>query len=199
MTTMGRTTRCSANRPMAAGSASRTLVSRTYVRRRALAAPGVPGSVRVLLCRAERRAEELATRSPLGAQVGTAFGHRSVGETGTGPRRAGRRPFARLACVLRQQARGCRGPSRRAATHRPSSSDGTWGWPVPEVPAPRFTAAPGARVVRSRTAGDAPHTSARRAGNRPAGRRASKRRRSRTLSARSATAGTRPAAAPPRS
>ena len=34
MTTTGRTTRCSANRPMAAGSASSTLVSRTYVRRR---------------------------------------------------------------------------------------------------------------------------------------------------------------------
>jgi len=41
-----------------------------------------------------------------------------------GPRKAGRRPFARLACVPGQQARGCRGPSRRAATHRP---------PVPTV------------------------------------------------------------------
>src|SRR5689334_24115082 len=58
-----------------------------------------------------------------------------------GPQKAGRRPFARLACVPGQQARGCRGPSRRAATHRPSSSDGTWGWPVPEVPARLFTVA----------------------------------------------------------
>src|SRR5450756_19447 len=45
MTTTGRTTRCSANRVKAAGSASRTLVSRTYV----------------------RRCTELATQTPLGA------------------------------------------------------------------------------------------------------------------------------------
>src|SRR5207344_3054509 len=38
-------------------------------------------------------------------------------------------------------ARGCRGPSRRAATHRPSRSDGTWGAAVPEVPVRRFTVA----------------------------------------------------------
>jgi len=51
-----------------------------------------------------------------------------------GPQKAGRRPFARLACVPGQQARGCRGPSRRAATHRPSSSDGTVLDQFPEVP-----------------------------------------------------------------
>src|SRR5215472_17934801 len=53
MTTTGRTTRCSSNRPMAAGSASRTLVSRTYV----------------------RRTEELATRSLPWAPGGAVFGH----------------------------------------------------------------------------------------------------------------------------
>jgi len=51
-----------------------------------------------------------------------------------GPQKAGRRPFARLACVPGQQARGCRGPSRRAATHRPSSFDGTVLDQFPEVP-----------------------------------------------------------------
>jgi len=43
-----------------------------------------------------------------------------VGWTGTGQRRAGRRPFAHLACVPGREARGSRGPSRRAAPHRPS-------------------------------------------------------------------------------
>jgi len=58
-----------------------------------------------------------------------------------GPCRAGRRPCTRLACVPGQQARGCRGPSRRAATHRPSSSDGTVRDRLLEVPICR--AAPG--------------------------------------------------------
>src|SRR5450755_4877056 len=129
MTTIGRTTWCSANLPMATGSASRTLVSRTYVRR-----PGgadaerepagsrawLPLSVRVLVGGCLRRAGVLATRSPLGAMAGAAFGHRRVGGTGTGQRWAGRRPFAHLACVPGREARESRGPSRRAATHRPS-------------------------------------------------------------------------------
>src|SRR5450755_2493467 len=145
MTTIGRTTWCSANLPMATGSASRTLVSRTYVRR-----PGgadaerepagsrawLPLSVRVLVGGCWRRAGVLATRSPLGAGGGAAFGHRRVGGTGTGQRRAGRRPFARLACVPGREARGCRGPSRRAATHRPSPLTVPSVTRFPEVPQP---------------------------------------------------------------
>src|ERR1022692_442075 len=114
---------------MATGSASRTLVSRTYVRRPEAAdgwpgpagwASWPPGSVQVLVGRRRRRASVLATRSPLGAVYGAAFGHRRVGGTGTGQRWAGRRPFAHLACVPGREARRSRGPSRRAATHRPS-------------------------------------------------------------------------------
>src|ERR1039457_6855772 len=93
MTTIGRTTWGSANLPMATGSASRTLVSRTYVRRPGGAdAEPVPAgsragrrwSVRVLVGGCWRRAGVLATRSPLGAMAGAAFGHRRVGGTGTG-------------------------------------------------------------------------------------------------------------------
>src|SRR5437763_13709196 len=50
MTTTGRTTLCSSKRVMAAGSASRTLVSSTYV----------------------RRPWDLATQTPLGAETGPA-------------------------------------------------------------------------------------------------------------------------------
>src|SRR5690349_23261980 len=50
MTTTGRTTLCSSKRVMAAGSASRTLVSSTYV----------------------RRPWELTTQTPLGARTGPA-------------------------------------------------------------------------------------------------------------------------------
>src|SRR5712691_8849984 len=169
MTTIGSTTWCSANLPIAAGSASRTLVSRTYVRRpeaastagtagtaRAGAAgaepgpagsrawlpvppwllvpPRLPVSVRVLVGRCWRRAGVLATRSPLGAIGGAAFGHRCVGGTGTGQRWAGRRPFAHLACVPGREARGSRGPSRRAATHRPSPQTLPSTGRHPEVP-----------------------------------------------------------------
>src|SRR6266702_4865917 len=149
MTTIGSTTWCSANLPIAAGSASRTLVSSTYVRRPGTAGaaaarnagawPGpagsrawlpvpswllvplrLPVSVWLLVGRCARRAGVLATRSPLGAADGAAFGHACVGGTGTGQRWAGRRPFAHLACVPGREARRSRGPSRRAATHRPS-------------------------------------------------------------------------------
>ncbi len=52
------------------------------------------------------------------------------------------------------------------------------------------------RLVRSRTGGAWPHTSAVRGGNPPGGRPASRRHRNRTPNARSARAGNRPAAAP---
>ena len=113
----------------------------------------------------------------------------------TGPRRAGPGPALVLPVCSGNKLEDVEGlpGGRRRATH-PALT-------VPGVARPGSTRAPlhgraGARVVRSRTAGDAPRTSARRAGNRPAGRPASGRRRSRTPSARSATAGTRRAAAP---
>ena len=178
----------------------------------------------VVSCRVVRRAEELATRSPLGAWGGAVVGHRSVSRTGTGPRKAVPRPFARLACVPGHGARECRGPSRRAARHRPSP---------PTVPVighspedPRLSSlrpqqpqqcrqrqsatqaaasvsglrqqpeAAASGSVRSRTFGAVPRTSGVRAGSPPGGRRASRRHRSRTPSVRSARAGIRPDAAP---
>jgi len=154
----------------------------------------------------DRRAEELATRSPLGAR-------RRRGRTqqtcrrdrvrpGEGP---GTRPFAHLACAPGREARGSQGPSRRAARYHPSVQT------VPKRGRRRkyrneqFTqarrSAPRAegRAVRRRTGGCAPRTTAARGGSRPAGKQASRRRRSRTPSARSARAGSRPGAARPRS
>jgi hypothetical protein len=151
---------------------------------------------------ADRRAEELATRSPLGAR-------RRRGRTqqtcrrdrvrpGEGP---GTRPFAHLACAPGREARGSQGPSRRAATYHPS---------VQTVPKrgrrgkyrnEQFTQALQVRrraesgAVTRRTAGGAPRTTAAHGGSRPSGMRASRRRRSRTRSGRSARAGSRPGAA----
>ena len=151
---------------------------------------------------ADRRAEELATRSPLGA--GRRRGRtqqtcrRDRVRPGEGP---GTRPFAHLACAPGREARGSQGPSRRAARYHPS---------VQTVPKrgrrgkyrnEQFTRVPqvslraAVRAVRRRTGGGAPRTSGARGGSRPAGRPASRRRRSRTRSARSARAGSRLGAA----
>src|SRR5580693_6374703 len=77
----------------------------------------------------DRRAEELATRSPLGA--GRAPRSDTDVSAGPGPASEGRetRPFAHLACAPGREARGSQGPSRRAARHRPSVPTvpkGTW-------------------------------------------------------------------------
>src|ERR1700761_3533704 len=68
MTTIGRTTLCSSKRVIAAGSASRTLVSSTYV----------------------RRPWELTTQTPLGAETGPAPRQDTDVSDGTGvaPKRA---------------------------------------------------------------------------------------------------------------
>jgi len=59
---------------------------------------------------APRLDADVATRSPLGVPRDAAFGHRCVGGTGTGQRRAGHRPFAHLACAPGREARRSRGP-----------------------------------------------------------------------------------------
>src|SRR6516162_2678521 len=78
MTTTGRTTLCSSKRVMAAGSASRTLVSSTYV----------------------RRPLDLTTQTPLGARCGPSAGQDTDVSDGPGLALEGpRRPFCHLACA----------------------------------------------------------------------------------------------------
>src|SRR6266851_3110531 len=78
MTTTGRTTLCSSKRAMAAGSASRTLVFITYVRRH----------------------RELTTQTPLGARAGPAPRQDTDVSDGPGPALEGPcRPFCHLACA----------------------------------------------------------------------------------------------------
>src|SRR5215470_11618529 len=80
MTTIGRTTLCSSKRMIAAGSASRTLVSSTYV----------------------RRPWELTTQTPLGAGTGPAPRQDTDVSDGPGLAPEGpRRPFCHLACTQR--------------------------------------------------------------------------------------------------
>jgi hypothetical protein len=154
---------------------------------------------------ADRRAEELATRSPLGARGRRGRTQQTCRRDrvrpGEGP---GTRPFAHLACAPGREARGSQGPSRRAARYHPS---------VQTVPKrgrrgkyrnEQFTRVPqvSPRVrdgIRRRTGDGAPRRTAARGESRPAGKLASRRRRSRTPSGRSARAGSRPGAARPRS
>src|SRR6516162_140489 len=78
MTTTGSTTLCSSKRAMAAGSASRTLVSSTYV----------------------RRPWDLSTQTPLGAGPGPAPRQDTDVSDGPGLALEGpRRPFCHLACA----------------------------------------------------------------------------------------------------
>src|SRR5438105_8713291 len=104
MTTIGRTTLCSSKRMIAAGSASRTLVSSTYVRR--------PG--------------ELATQTPLGAGTGPA--PRQDTNVSDGPGSALRRAEPALLSsrpALNAPSSEIRGPSRGAAPRRPPAIEGT--------------------------------------------------------------------------
>src|SRR5450756_1477564 len=124
MTTTGRTTRCSANRVKAAGSASRTLVSRTYV----------------------RRCTELATQTPLGAgnegrhrgqdthRPGSS-GDKRVGWTGAAPLERPRRPSRR---TNRQQ-----GASRGGRPGEPpATTEGTRVLPARKVLRDTYCATP---------------------------------------------------------
>src|SRR6516164_3924897 len=78
MTTTGRTTLCSSKRAMAAGSASRTLVSSTYV----------------------RRPVDLTTQTPLDARPEPGAGQDTDVSDGPGLALEGpRRPFGHLACT----------------------------------------------------------------------------------------------------
>src|SRR6516162_7976093 len=80
MTTTGSTTLCSSKRAMAAGSASRTLVSSTYV----------------------RRPWDLTTQTPLGAEDAPAPRQDTDVSDGPGLAPEGpRRPFCHLACTQR--------------------------------------------------------------------------------------------------
>src|SRR6266702_1233960 len=98
MTTIGRTTLCSSKRMIAAGSASRTLVSSTYV----------------------RRPWELTTQTPLGTGTGPA--PRQDTDVSDGPGLAPRRAAPALLSVRQhatREARRSEGPSRerRRAVH----------------------------------------------------------------------------------
>src|SRR5690242_5464876 len=127
MTTTGRTTLCSSKRVMAAGSASRTLVSSTYV----------------------RRPWDWATQTPLGARTGPA--PRQDTDVSDGPGLAPRRAApALLSSRLHatREARRSSGPSRerRRAVHHyrryPRSCYGK------STAALRAGVSPGNRVLR---------------------------------------------------
>src|SRR5262249_4323153 len=84
MTTIGRTTLCSSKRMIAAGSASRTLVSSTYV----------------------RRPWELTTQTPLG--TGTVPAPRQDTDVSDGPGLAPKRPAPALLSVRQHATREAR-------------------------------------------------------------------------------------------
>ncbi len=164
----------------------------------ALTGPAFSGTAGALPREAcvDRRAEELATRSPLGA------------------RRRGRTQTCRRDRV--RPARGREpGPSLISPAHQDAKLEDLKGLPGGRLGTARqfrrYLREPSGgstvtscsrraplRVMR-RTAGAARRRSAARGGSRPGGKRASTRRRSKTRSARSATAGSRRGAALPRS